>query len=349
VIMAHQFGLKNVVAVLGTALGPRHIQLLRRYADTITLVLDGDEAGQKRTNEVLELFVASDVDLRVLTLPAGFDPCDFLLQRGPDEMRGLLASAADAFEHAINVRTRGVDPLRDTHRANQALEHLLSVLAKAPRLSTEATAAKLLRERQVLARLAREFRLDESVLRSRIGELRRNAPAPRHIDTGGPTGSAFSANDLDPHDAELFEILVCHPSLIDTALLEIAPEQLTAEPSKAIFAVYRRVAELGQEVEFGRVLSELEDPALKSLLVELDERAHSKEEFACEDASGRLRQLIDDLQYRHQASEREECLAALDRQHLNEEEEKETLQKLFEQKLHEQKIKRQGISAPTDG
>ena len=45
--MAHQHGIENAVAVLGTALGERHIPLVRRYTDRITLVLDGDEAGRR--------------------------------------------------------------------------------------------------------------------------------------------------------------------------------------------------------------------------------------------------------------------------------------------------------------
>ena len=53
-LMAHQHGIDNCVAVLGTALGERHLQLLRRYTDSITLVLDGDEAGRRRTNEILD-------------------------------------------------------------------------------------------------------------------------------------------------------------------------------------------------------------------------------------------------------------------------------------------------------
>ena len=45
VITAHAHGFDNAVAVLGTALGPRHIQVLRLVADRVVLVLDGDEAG----------------------------------------------------------------------------------------------------------------------------------------------------------------------------------------------------------------------------------------------------------------------------------------------------------------
>ena len=89
-IVAHQFGFANAVAVLGTALGEAHIRILKRFADRIVLVLDGDEAGQRRAKEVLELFVAQEVDLRILTLPDELDPCDFLQSRGAAAFAELL-------------------------------------------------------------------------------------------------------------------------------------------------------------------------------------------------------------------------------------------------------------------
>ncbi len=119
VLIARQFGVANSVAVLGTALGERHIQLLRRhYADTIQLVLDGDEAGQKRTNEILELFIAEQVDLRICTLPDELDPCDFLLHRGAADFETRLTAATDALEHAYRVATRGINVRQQPHEAN---------------------------------------------------------------------------------------------------------------------------------------------------------------------------------------------------------------------------------------
>ena len=97
-IVAHQSGFDNAVAVLGTALGPSHVQILKRFADRIVLVLDGDRAGQKRAEEVLELFIAENVDLAILTLPDETDPCQFLLERGAgafaDLHRSLLYGAS---------------------------------------------------------------------------------------------------------------------------------------------------------------------------------------------------------------------------------------------------------------
>ena len=82
VIAAHQAGLTNFVGTLGTALGDDHVAALRRLADRVVLVFDGDEAGQKAADRSLELFLGHEVDVRVLTLPENIDPCDFLLQRG---------------------------------------------------------------------------------------------------------------------------------------------------------------------------------------------------------------------------------------------------------------------------
>ena len=80
----------------------------RRYADRIVLVLDGDEGGRTRTDQLLELFIAEPIDLRVLTLPDNLDPCDFLLARGREAFEELLAGAADALEHKFRLATGAI-------------------------------------------------------------------------------------------------------------------------------------------------------------------------------------------------------------------------------------------------
>ncbi len=133
VIVAHQYGFQNAVAVLGTALGARHIDILKRHVDRIVLVLDGDEAGTKRANEVLELFVAQAADLKILTLPEGLDPCDYLHKYGAEAFSELLAAkAVDALDHAYETITRGIDAERDIHGVSQAIERLLCDRGEGP-------------------------------------------------------------------------------------------------------------------------------------------------------------------------------------------------------------------------
>ena len=180
VIVAHQYGFQNAVAVLGTALGESHVRLLKAHADRIVLVLDGDEAGTKRANEVLELFIAQQADLQILTLPEDLDPCDYLHKYGAEAFSELLTSkAVDALDHAYNVATRGIDVERDVHGAGRAIERLLGILAKAPRLSGETRGDARIQEQKIVQRIAGKFRVDELDLRRRLAALRRRAAKPR--------------------------------------------------------------------------------------------------------------------------------------------------------------------------
>lgn len=345
-ILAHQSGVGEVVAVLGTALGSRHIRLLKRFADRITLVLDGDEAGQRRTNEVLELFVAEQVDLRILTLPEQLDPCDFLLQRGEVAFRELLGGAVDALEHKIAVCTRGVDLVGDTHGANRALEEILGTMALAPHTAAAGGETNL-REHQMLGRLARRFGVADSQLRTRLRELRRK-PAARGV-ASSPAASAAAApsprvRDIHPRDLELLEILVIHHEYVARAVAEIDLGLLHSPPTREIFYTLHCLHDDGRTPDFGNVLTALDDPGLKNIWVEVDERAQAKAAEAQEDARQRLEGLIAGYRYALETKDRPHKLAALQERRLNEQEELDVLQKLIAQERN-----RQGISGPTEG
>ncbi len=339
VIMAHQQGLTNVVAALGTALGERHVSILRRFADRITLVLDGDEAGRRRTNEVLELFVAAQVDLRVLTLPAGLDPCDFLRAQGRAAFEALLAQAADALEHKVRTVTDGLDVLRDVDRAHHALEEILRTMANAPRLAGVTDESLRLREQQLLVRLARQFHVDGDTLRARLLELRqpaRRAPAKPRPAAVGPA--------LLPIEQELFEIMLSHPQLVGAALESIEPAQLSSAPARALWELYEHARAEGVPCTPDHVLTVAESAELKSLLVSLHELACRKAPLASIDAEHRLHGIVRDFHFREERTAQRQALASMEKREYDDKEELAVLQRIIEQERN-----RQGISAPTDG
>jgi DNA primase len=341
VVMAHQCGVNNVVAVLGTALGERVIRLLQRYADTVTLVLDGDDAGKKRANEILELFVAAQLDLRILTLPDGLDPCDFLRHQGAEAFGQLLEQAVDALDHRLIVATENLDPVTQPDQAHRALEEILRTLAAAPRLNAGANESTRLREQQMLARLAREFHVDESTIRARLQELRSTA---KRTPTAVQGTKSTSGKGLTPHESELFEIMALHPDLARRALAAIDAGALSSESARSVWELFERAARENVELEFEQVLTVAEDVSLKNLLVNLVDRAQDKAEHAAEAAEERLSGLIHDFEKRREELSQRAALAALEKRDYDEEEEVRILEKLIEQQRG-----RQGIPAPTDG
>jgi DNA primase len=342
VILAHQCGVGEAIACCGTAVTERHIRTLKRFADTIYLVLDGDEAGQRRTNEILELFVAAQVDLRIMTLPDELDPAEFMLERGGEAFRALLATATDALEHKIRIATSGVNLARDTHRANQALEEILTTIARGmPPGTIDSTG---LRAHQLLALLARQFQLDDGDVRTRFNQLRRSVKSRVDATNEAPAEPAYKLASLSPVEIELMEILDLHPSLAADALAEIADDELSSAAAREIFATYRRLEEAGLTIEFGAVLGEIESPSLKNLLVAIDEEAHAKSGKSHMDGPARLRSVIRRFHQKHESRELRETQAILEQGTTTDEEEK----LIINQQL-EMLRRRHGIIAPTEG
>ena len=343
VVIPQQHGVPDIVATLGTALNERHIHLLKRFVDRVTLVYDGDEAGQRRAAEILKFFVAAQLDLRILTLPDGFDPCEFVRQRGADAFRQLVESAPDALEHKVRTAVSGIDLSRETHRATQALEDILATVSQAPRLQGRTTESMRLREQQILARLARQFRLPETEIRSRMRELRL-----RNSGTGTsnrePTEPQRLIEALSARDREFFEILLINPELATDALKRVGPPSMASPVARGLIAIYQELIAAGELPDFNRVVTGTDDPGVKNLLVELDERGRQKTEHADDNAADRLSGLIRDYDHSRTTRESRHKLIALEEEQLNAEQELDLLDEVIQLQRD-----RQGISTPTDG
>jgi DNA primase len=348
-IVAHQFGFENTVAVLGTALGGTHIQLLRRYADRVrvVLVLDGDEAGRKRAKEVLELFVAGNVDLRVLTLPDEADPAEYLLEHGARAFERLVEGAPDALGHAFRSATAGLDLERDVHAAAQALEQLAATIAKAPRLRADTQIEDRLREEKFLQRLAVDFRVSEEQVRELITSLRRKASGRRQ---GEPKQSASVARAIDPLERELLEIALHFPERMSHAWGGVDPTRVTHEQCRAVCAQCKNLSAAGILPSFERLLLEIDDPVVKNLLVELDESGRNK---VAADLEVRLTDVLAGFERRQRDHAMRGHTAALKQGQVAKEDE---LGVLLELERHErarqqqqEERARQGISELTDG
>ncbi|MEN1680065.1 MAG: DNA primase [Planctomycetota bacterium] len=350
VIMAHQHGVTNVVAVLGTALGEKHIPLLRRYSDSIVLVLDGDEAGQRRTNEVLELFVRNQIDLRILGLPAGLDPCDFIASpkdgRGPDAFLRLVESAPDAFEHKMRTVTKGLVTAGDTHASTRAVEAILGTLASAHGGAGRATSELLLREQNLLSRLSRKFQMPEEALRQRLAELRRGAASkatrvdsPHEAPTDEPA-PRLRLDHLPPREAELLELLLAGPEHARRVIEHVAEQDLSTGVARRVLSLCRNEFQTRGEVSFGRLM-DAADEALKSLLVEVDEARQTKHES---NLAQRVADLLAAFAKQKQDHERRRTLAELRDGELTNQQETEKLDQFFA------KLKNRQTGSPsTDG
>ncbi len=282
VIMAHQHGVEAAVACCGTALGEGHLKLIRRFTERICLVLDGDEAGQRRTNEVLSMFVGNNIDLRILTLPDGDDPCDFIRREGGDRFRKLIRAAPDALDHQLEHEIGSIRSLDDTMAVTRAAEKLLQTLAEVPLAAGDSSSTTLVREQQIVSRIARQLRLPVEQLRDRLVVLRRAKSAPsRLVEQRGDRHE--SDDETTRHNAvmlafeqEIFELLLIDSQMIIPIANEVTTSDMESPVARLLLGCCLQLHEHGEEVTFERLMLSLEDEQAKNRLVTLDESGRQK-------------------------------------------------------------------------
>jgi DNA primase len=335
VIAAWQAGLRDVVACLGTAINEKHCRLIKRFADRITLVLDGDEAGRKQANNVIELFVTQDVDLRILTLPDEMDPLDFLQREGGERFRQMVGDAHDAIEHKLRTLTAGVDLLRDTHRANAALDEMLKTLSRVPASVFSTATERGLRQDQLLTRFARQFGVDIERLRVRLAELRQAVrPEPR-ARTPVTSGPLVDFSKLNKRESQLIQVLLNSPEHLDFVIENVAPEQFQQGPLKELYCIIEDCFQRGEAIDFQNLLLVLECPDLKCVLHHLQAEWQDMQSTADLQSIKSPRplaaEIVDSFRQTSLDVERQKRISQLQLQKLEPEEETQTLIDLLNQ------------------
>jgi len=151
VVMAHQAGYHNTVAVSGTALTLHHVQLLQRLSEKVVLALDADRAGIAAMKKSAELMLNRGMDVKVVELPDGQDPAD-LIQADLTQFKKLVGKSVHIIEFLLHVLKRSESDSRALKLKARAevlpfilllpnridQEHFVSVVAEGIGSTTEA-------------------------------------------------------------------------------------------------------------------------------------------------------------------------------------------------------------------
>ena len=280
------------MGTLGTAFGDDHVRALRRLADRACLVFDGDAAGQTAAERALEVFLGHELDVRVLSLPAGLDPCDFLLNEGADAFRGLVDRAVDPLAFVLD-RARVRFDFESIEGSRQAAEWVLGVLSRVPSQSRVGLDLKLAK---ALDALAQGLRVPVDPLTKRLVELRRAASRPkvdRRRDRTGSTARIDQAHAvaaapelfraMDPVDRELLEIVLNQPESVRRIVSRVPLAALRDDAARAILKASYDLFSEGERPCHESLVTRLEDPRPRALAAYL---GHARFGDACGTAAG---------------------------------------------------------------
>ena len=286
VIVAHQYGFTNAVAVLGHGAGSRAHQNSQALSPTaIVLVLDGDEAGTEADERSAASCSSPSRSI------CGFSRCPM------DSTRAIFCTSAGPRRFSIcwTIRpsmrwtmpilteTRGKDIEHDVHAASQSLDRLVSIVAKTPRLRPKRTGEDRYREEKILQRIAARYRIDEREVREQLTAERRRAQS-RSAMRSSPFGQKAAPQEeqnippetLDSCQKGVLEILLAFPEALAEMREQLQLEWLGNGSCRTIFEVSCHLADQDLPPTFDRLMTEFDDPAMKNLLVEYDESGQSK-------------------------------------------------------------------------
>ena len=165
VIALHQVGIENVVATSGTALTRQQVQHIRRLAQNVTVVFDGDAAGIKAAIRGVDLLLPAGLNIKILVLPDGHDPDSFSRAYPAEEVRSYFDTQAQDF---ISFKsTLWQQDIKDNPQARaQLINDLLHSIALIP---------EPIQRSVYLQEVSQRFGIDEKLLLQQVRNLRHQA------------------------------------------------------------------------------------------------------------------------------------------------------------------------------
>lgn len=281
VISAFGANVHNGVASLGTSLTGEQVDMISRLTNQVDICYDGDRPGQQAIERALKLFEDESqraLQLRVVQLPAGIDPDEYVQQYGGEQFREYLQKNEETpAEFRLRYLRQGVDLSNQNERLNY-LNAALNVIA--------GVAEPLARDMYV-GQLATEFNLDRAALNQQLGELLASRPQQRPR-SAPKYRSANAARQRVPQSPapvgikltrlELAEQLLLHTMLHDpeawATVVRYSNFRFVTAAFQEIYQVAAKIkaAEPDKELTVDRVMGRLSDQRLAAQLSEVESR-----------------------------------------------------------------------------
>lgn len=161
VIRASIVGVKNTVALMGTALTNNQFNLIKRLSNNIILCLDGDDPGVKAMLSIGEHLLDEGVEVKIVVLPDNDDPDSFILKHGKERFIGLVENALNFSDFKMQQLRKNVNFRSDEEKAN----YINEVLKETVKINDT------IRVEIVLKRLEKEFDISYNTLEKRFKDL----------------------------------------------------------------------------------------------------------------------------------------------------------------------------------
>lgn len=288
VISLHQAGFENTVAPLGTAFTTEQANLLSRYTKEIVLMLDADAAGQKAVRRASELLENTGLSVRVVVVPDGKDPDEYIKKNGKERFAALLEGAVSDMEYKLLTAAKDINLDNEDGR--------LKYLAAAAEII--AASDDIMTRDIYIGRLSEKYGVSRTALNARIEELRkRNRRQKQKKEISDIIRPKYTKDDINPErrksvkgtaaEETLIAVLLKNPDFYKIAAEKLPPEKMLTSLNRRIYETILSVSERGGTLDISAFAEKLL-PAEIGYLVSLQnsEKAGKNPEIVLKDCIG---------------------------------------------------------------
>ncbi len=266
VIALYMHGVQNCVATLGTALTQDQARLIKRYVSSVYISYDGDEAGKKATLRALSVLSQEGIESRVISIPGGQDPDDFLKKYGKEGYVKLMKAAKPELDYRFDVAAAPYD-LSDGYQKERYTKDCIAIL--------KSIGSAVVKEKYV-RKLSERTGFSENSIMQDLGMAEGEKPEYKSAPKKAETGAAQRAED------GMMAALCTQPDRALSIEKYILPHELCDEVNRKIYSYLLDSAKKGFLPRGDEILSMLElaeDINKASALLELaaggDERTNA--------------------------------------------------------------------------
>ena len=277
-LMAHQYEVKNVVATLGTALTGDHAKALSRYADRIVLVFDSDAAGQKAADRAIEVFFGQRVEVRLVALPDGDDPCDFLVKHGKDAFLELVENATDSLDYKWQGTVERLEAADSVNGRKRAADEFLQFVARGfVEHSIDAITSGFLANH-----VAELLKVSPGQVHERLRQLQRRVRPGQSSAAAAPVREEVKVaadSEVGAH-REIIEVLLNRPELLSAVGDVVSgPGDFKDEIHRAIAERLWQYGQLGGSGMLSEILAGVESVQLCGIMTDMAEAGAARGNF----------------------------------------------------------------------
>ncbi|MDQ3711214.1 MAG: DNA primase [Acidobacteriota bacterium] len=252
-IALYQYGIKNTAASLGTAFTPVQSKLLSRFAKKIVINYDGDSAGVKAARRAIETLLVEDFETKVLILPDGQDPDDFLKANGAESYNHLRGNAFPFLQFVLENLARERNMASPKEKA-EAIEDLMPVLSaiKNP-----------IQKRDAFDQTMNFLRVEDAILKR---DLWKTVKLGTKFETQTVKQQVARATQAKMTEAEqlLLELLIYDKDLREIILPQIEETDYQALATAEVFRALLALKEIGSDVTSENLLELVSDDVAAS-------------------------------------------------------------------------------------